>query len=515
LHLIMTLPYKVVKVSALNDSSFDGLLYVSNDEAKHPEPFQTVLKAAAELDNEVNSSVGVYPLSSGPKRLIYAPTGTIDPDYYDGVNRFAVAAKKGTTRALKAGVKRPLIALTSHKGFETAPLVTLLGVMEALYDGVQYREAHPSKCPRVKEIGVWTDNPDTIDKLISLAVALESGRIVARDVGGPDPERMAPPRVEEYIRANFPADSGIKIDVITDEKVFDKEYPLFAAVNRAASVIERHRGRIMYLTYEGSNPTKTLFLVGKGVTYDTGGADLKVGGVMAGMSRDKCGAAAVGGFMKTLSLLKPPHLRVVGAMSMVRNSIGENAYVSDEVIMARSGKRVRIGNTDAEGRMIMADVLCRMKELAVNAVDPHIMTIATLTGHAALTVGPGYTISMDNGVARKTGASQALQKAGDEVGDLVEISTIRREDFEAYKGKTDEEDLVQANTQPSSRSRRGHQGPAAFLIMASGLDKHGVLSKQPMAYSHLDIAGSSGDVPDQATGAPLLALASRFIGLSV
>lgn len=66
------------------------------------------------------------------------------------------------------------------------------------------------------------------------------------------------------------------------------------------SVIERHRGRIMYLTYEGSSVNKSLFVVGKGVTYDTGGADIKAGGIMAGMSRDKCGAAAVAGLMKVI-----------------------------------------------------------------------------------------------------------------------------------------------------------------------------------------------------------------------
>lgn len=67
-----------------------------------------------------------------------------------------------------------------------------------------------------------------------------------------------------------------------------------------AADIERHHGRIVYLTYEPSSGSvdKTLYLVGKGVTYDTGGADIKAGGVMAGMSRDKCGAAAVAGFMQ-------------------------------------------------------------------------------------------------------------------------------------------------------------------------------------------------------------------------
>lgn len=97
------------------------------------------------------------------------------------------------------------------------------------------------------------------------------------------------------------------------------------------------------------------------MTYDTGGADVKVGGAMLGMSRDKCGAAAVAGFMYIVGMLKPAHLRVVGALSVVRNSIGSDSYVADEVITARSGARVRVINTDAEGRMVMADVLCKVR----------------------------------------------------------------------------------------------------------------------------------------------------------
>lgn len=119
----------------------------------------------------------------------------------------------------------------------------------------------------------------------------------------------------------------------------------------------------MHLKYEGkSSVDTTLFLVGKGITYDTGGTDVKAGGVMAGMHRDKSGAAAVAGFFKTLSLLKPKGLCVRGAMALVRNSIGSDGYVADELITSRAGRRIRIGNTDAEGRMVMADLLCEAKE---------------------------------------------------------------------------------------------------------------------------------------------------------
>ena len=71
---------------------------------------------------------------------------------------------------------------------------------------------------------------------------------------------------------------------------------------------------------------------------------------MAGMSRDKCGAADVAGIMKTVSMLKPKNVKVVGAMAMVRNSVGEECYVADEIITSRAGVRIRVGNTDAEVR---------------------------------------------------------------------------------------------------------------------------------------------------------------------
>lgn len=93
---------------------------------------------------------------------------------------------------------------------------------------------------------------------------MEYGRRVACDIGDCDPERMAPARVEEYVVSLF-ANRNIKINVVSDEQEIRKEFPLFEAVNRAASVIERHRGRIIFLEYNPPESVKeTLFLVGKG-----------------------------------------------------------------------------------------------------------------------------------------------------------------------------------------------------------------------------------------------------------
>lgn len=163
---------------------------------------------------------------------------------------------------------------------------------------IEVREHNPTKTTKIDYLGVWS--PESLSRtnhIVTLAKKLESGLYVARDIGGGDPERMAPPKVLKYVKEVF-ANSCVKVTAIEDIAEISREYPLFEAVNRAASVIERHRGCIIFLEYTPPNEKEvkdTVFLVGKGVTYDTGGADIKAGGVMAGMSRDKCGSAAVAG----------------------------------------------------------------------------------------------------------------------------------------------------------------------------------------------------------------------------
>jgi leucyl aminopeptidase len=181
---------------------------------------------------------------------------------------------------------------------------------------------------------------------------------------------------------------------------------------------------------------------------------------------------------------------------MVRNSIGPDAYVADELIVSRAGIRIRVGNTDAEGRMAMVDLLAYLKEqvLANKWANAQLFTVATLTGHACLVSG-NYTMVMDNGPARLAKVAQRIIEAGERVGDCCELSTIRREDYEFCKGKSEYEQVLQCNNAASSRTPRGHQFPAAFLAIVSGLDKHGIDSTQPIGYTHVDIAASSGPFP--------------------
>ena len=198
---------------------------------------------------------------------------------------------------------------------------------------------------------------------------------------------------------------------------------------------------------------------------------------------------------------------------MVRNSVGEESYVSDEIVTSRAGVRVRVGNTDAEGRMCMADALCRMKEIAVTEQlpDPHLFTVATLTGHAVLSAGEGYSIIIDNSVARAADHARKLQDIGTSFGEPFEVSVLRQDDFDFNCGKVIGEDIVQCNSAASSRTPRGHQVPAAFLMQTTGLDKHSLDSDKPLKYTHLDIAGSAGEHPKMPTAAPIIALAKAHL----
>ncbi|KAB7500543.1 putative aminopeptidase [Armadillidium nasatum] len=455
--------------SKISAEGYDGIIFVASSITDITAPFKPLyapLREQSEIDNSIEKVCSIVGVDLPCKRLIYSPTGPLDRDT-DDVRRFSDAAATGVKRALKAGVQNPLLAVIPCKEYPLSELVTLLGALQALYVPLEIREGVPNSAKKVEKLGFVGKR-----HVVDLAIALENGRTVARDIGGSDPERMAPPKVEEYVRNTFNG-SDITVEAITDEGQLNDAYPLFSAVNRCAKGVDRHKGRVIILTYKGKGPIeKTLMLVGKGVTYDTGGADIKAGGVMAGMHRDKCGAAAVAGFMEILKKLRPPNIKVIGAMSVVRNSVGSDCYVSDEIIVSRAGVRIRVGNTDAEGRMAMADVLCQMKEEALKEVNPHLFTIATLTGHCVLTYGESYSAIMDNGPSRKENIANNIQVAGDLIADPFEISTIRREDFEFHAGKSEYEDVLQSNNLPSTRTTRGHQTPAAFLILASGLDKY-------------------------------------------
>jgi leucyl aminopeptidase len=445
----------------------------------------------------------VLPVAAAPGgRLVLAPLSAMTHEI-DDVRLVAEAASQATARAVDAGARRPLLVVAGvpqAKRFALAKRVAAVAALGSQWAPLEAREAEKAP-PHAEFVGVLGLEPAMAASLH----ALETGRSLGRDVTGTEPERMAPRRIAELCERAF---EGTRVAVKIEHDVAG--YPLLSAVARASSVVERHKPCVVTLDYRPEGPVeRTVVLAGKGVTYDTGGADLKTDGHMAGMSRDKGGAGAVIGLLRTVAALELPKVRVVGLLGLVRNSIGEESFVSDEIVKSRAGVRVRIGNTDAEGRLVLADLLAAAKELVHGAPDPVLLSVATLTGHVYRAHGP-YVGAIGNEAARDRGVLDALERLGELWGEPMERARPRREDYAIVAPRTSAEDVMSSNRLASVNTPRGHQFPFAFLDVAAGLRE----TKLP--FTHLDIAGVALDPPDwqlgRPTGSPILSLAAWLAG---
>ncbi|QSX36266.1 M17 family metallopeptidase [Shewanella sedimentimangrovi] len=489
------------KEAIFDDANWDAVLVLSQSLAEiEIEEIALLASHGATVDRRVGKSATLLfapGLAGG--RLIISPIKATAGDYED-VRSVAEAARTAIAIARDAGAKRPLL-LVANSAYAKALEVAALGCGQELWQPLESREAGGEPCA-IEAIGLLQS--DTA----ALLNALEAGRNLARDLCGTEPERMAAPAFADYCLNAFKG-SGIQVSVVEHRDELERDYPLLCAVGRASFAVARHQPRVVKLEYLGEGDTqRTLLFAGKGVVYDTGGADLKIAGAMAGMSRDKGGAAAVAGLFKTLSLLKPKGIRVMAELGLVRNSIGSEAFVTDEIIQSHAGVRVRIGNTDAEGRLVLADLLSHLRLKALTAVAPELFSVATLTGHVVRVYG-GYTAAVANAVAHKAGVDQKLSAIAEEHGEALEVSRLRREDFGKIREVSGAADVLSSNNAPSSVTARGHQYPAAFLLKASGLAEHDLSSNKPLPYVHLDIAGSAteGDpLYGKPTAAPLVTL---------
>eukprot|EP01127_Copromyxa_protea_P012633 TRINITY_DN3311_c0_g1_i1.p1 TRINITY_DN3311_c0_g1~~TRINITY_DN3311_c0_g1_i1.p1 ORF type:complete len:512 (+),score=136.11 TRINITY_DN3311_c0_g1_i1:3-1538(+) len=496
-----------------SSSDFDALVVVlSVADLAEDFPGKDVAALAKTVDKKVGASLTIHHAPSVPgSRLVICYTGLLTRDV-DDVRRYAEAVKPAIARANAAGAIAPLIYFPSKptdSSYEKLVEVSLLAAYQDLYVNLQGREFNPS-LETVQKLGFnapWI-NQETGDNIATVVSAIEKGKRLGRDLGGPDPERMAPPKFAEYVKNAFENVPGVKLSIIEDQEVLRKEYPLLHSVARADNLVPRHHARVVRIEYTGEGEIEqTLLLAGKGVTYDCGGVDVKVGGSMHGMSRDKCGAANVAGFVLTTALLKTKNVKVIAELGVVRNSVGADSFVSDEIIVGHSGVRVRIVNTDAEGRLVLADCLSHLLIDAKQSPNPKMFSMATLTGHAVNAWGP-YTALVENGPSKKLGLSRSIQEVGESWGDAFEVSSYRREDV--LPG-----DVTHDVVQHMAGKPRGHQFAAGFLMIASGIAKHGRESTQPIPYVHLDIAPSATENMDNVNGKPtgctVAALTAKFL----
>lgn len=216
--------------------------------------------------------------------------------------------------------------------------------------------------------------PANIDARAIMAVA--EGEFLTRDLINTPASDMGPGDLEEAA-GKLAAQHGATLSVIVGDDLLAKNFPMIHAVGRAAS----RAPRLIDLTWGESGPEITL--VGKGVCFDTGGLNLKPGASMGLMKKDMGGAANVLGLAHMImSAGLPLRLRVL--IPAVENSVSADAFRPGDILTSRKGLTVEINNTDAEGRLVLADALAYAQES-----DPDlILSMATLTGAARVAVGP-------------------------------------------------------------------------------------------------------------------------------
>lgn len=251
---------------------------------------------------------------------------------------------------------------------------------------------------------------------------------------------------------------------IYDEKFLEKEkMNAFLAVNRASI----HPPRLIHLSYKGKKAKQKIVFVGKGLTYDSGGLSLKPSDFMLTMKADKSGAAAAMGIIKAVSELELD-LEVHCVLGATENMIGGNAYKPDDVLISREGVSIEVRNTDAEGRLVLADCLSYAQDLKPDLL----IDMATLTGACVVGLGEYTSAIIGNNEDLQNEFYLSSKKSG-------EYTTILH--FNPHL-----KELIKSNIADVSNTSSSRYGGA----ITAGLFLEKFIRKEYKdKWLHLDIAG--------------------------
>ena len=277
-------------------------------------------------------------------------------------------------RRTRFGIAKAIAALPAGdwhlEGALSADLATeaALAALLAAYRFERYRPGKPDKAiARLKA-------PDGVNA--AQLAAMATGEFLTRDLINTPAQDMGPAELEQAAR-DLATTHGAKIAVITGDDLLARNLPMIHAVGRASP----RAPRLIDLAWGDKGPR--LVLVGKGVCFDTGGLNLKPSSGMNLMKKDMGGAATVLGLAQMIMALRLP-LRLRVLIPAVENVISGNALKPKDILTSRKGLTVEVNDTDAEGRLVLADALTLACEDGCEAL----VSMATLTGAARVAVGP-------------------------------------------------------------------------------------------------------------------------------
>lgn len=326
-------------------------------------------------------AMAALPNPDGSIKAVYAGLGGSDQTRV----RFGIAA---VAAKLPAGTYRLDTTLMGPALDQAA-----LGLLLSMYQFDRYKVGAPQDRAFVAPSGVDASRLE----------ALAEGECLTRDLINTPASDMGPEELADAAQG-LADQHGASCLIVQGNDLLDQNFPLIHTVGRASS----RTPRLIDMSWGTSGPKLTL--VGKGVCFDTGGLNLKSGASMGIMKKDMGGAATVLGLAHMIMALKMPlQLRVL--IPAVENAVDGSAFRPGDVLNSRKGLTVEINNTDAEGRLVLADALA----LADEGKPDHIISMATLTGAARVAAGSDIApfFTTDDAMAR------ALPQAAAEVADPV------------------------------------------------------------------------------------------------
>jgi leucyl aminopeptidase len=339
------------------------------------------LIAGGDLSGKAGEVAVLYPRGAIPaKRVLVVGLGKTEAFNLEGVRRAAAAAIK-RARDLNAKTVATIVhgAGTGEPSLQDAAQAVAEGSLLGLY-----RYEAPKQSEPVNQIEALTlVEPDgaklaEVEAGVHAAEAIVGGVTLARDLVNMPPNVATPTRLAEAAQ-QIAATYGMALTVGDREWAAERRMGGFLAVAKGA-------GEPPYFIVLEHNAARTdlepIVLVGKGITFDTGGISLKPAEKMEDMKSDMAGAAAVLGAMEVVGRLDLP-LRVIGITPCTENMPDANGYHPADVITISNGKTVEIISTDAEGRMILADALVYAQQYKPKAV----VDLATLTGACVIALG--------------------------------------------------------------------------------------------------------------------------------
>jgi leucyl aminopeptidase len=403
-----------------------------------------------------------------PPRVLTVGLGKREASDTERIRLAAAVAAKEAGR-LEAASLTWLLPPSAEDALTAAAIVTGTILAGYRFDGLHGSDPDDPPPPPIESL--------TLLAPAEAAEAAEEARICAeaqnraRDLQSLPANVATPSYLGRRAREVASHHEGVSTEVLGRDEIAAKAMGGLVAVSQGTA----EDPKLIVLRYDGGGAGATLGFVGKGVTFDTGGISLKPSASMHEMKMDMSGAAAVIEAVSAIAELRLP-LNLVAVVPSTENMPSGTAIKPGDVITQYNGKTVEVNNTDAEGRLILADALTYAVELGAE----RIVDLATLTGAVLIALGSTYAavISNDDDLAA------AVERAGASTGELVWRLPLHPEYKQMTKG------TVADLTNASAKRKAGTIYAGSFLEEFVG----------ETPWAHVDIAGTAWDVGRPYTG---------------